>query len=208
MDAATMAAAKAMAGNQQGGGISSQQATQMQGQQKKQQQYEEQKKQMLVQCLAPEAREVSFQIVCVCPCTKSTPIHAVQWCPLQCTFFPADGVPLFLLSLFLLSSAFFLLFKSAVRHNWLSFTSLLVNDPFQRLATIRLVKPEKASGIEMRILQMAQKGQLRGQVSEGQLISMMEQLSEKAAENSKITFQRRKVAGWSDSEDDDDSDLL
>ena len=84
----------------------------------------------------------------------------------------------------------------------------MVNDPFQRLATIRLVKPEKASGIEMRILQMAQKGQLRGQVSEGQLISMMEQLSEKAAENSKITFQRRKVAGWSDSEDDDDSDLL
>jgi|TARA_B110000091_G_C13634826_1_gene398666 programmed cell death protein 5 len=77
------------------------------------------------------------------------------------------------------------------------------------LATIRIVKPDKAAGIEMRILQMAQKGQLRQQVSEQQLIGMMEQLSEAAAKNNKITFQRRKVAGWSDSEDDDDdSDLL
>jgi hypothetical protein len=79
----------------------------------------------------------------------------------------------------------------------------------KRLATIRIVKPDKAAGIEMRILQMAQKGQLRQQVSEQQLIGMMEQLSEAAAKNNKITFQRRKVAGWSDSEDDDDdSDLL
>jgi DNA-binding TFAR19-related protein (PDSD5 family) len=61
----------------------------------------------------------------------------------------------------------------------------------------------------MRILTMAQKGQLRGQVSENQLISMMEQLSKQAEKNSKITFQRRKVRGFSDSEDDDDdSDLL
>ena len=79
----------------------------------------------------------------------------------------------------------------------------------KRLATIRIVKPDKAAGIEMRILQMAQKGQLRQQVSEQQLIGMMEQLSEAAAKNNKVTFQRRKVAGWSDSEDDDDdSDLL
>ena len=88
----------------------------------------------------------------------------------------------------------------------LSFSLLLF---YQRLATIRLVKPEKASGIEMRLLKMAQNGQLRAQVSEGQLITMMEQLSEQAANASKVTFARRKVAGWSDSEDDDDdSDLL
>ena len=71
------------------------------------------------------------------------------------------------------------------------------------------MKPEKADNIESYLLQQAQSGKLRSQVQEGQLIEMMEQLSEQSKAASKVTFSRRKVnSGWSDSEDDDDSDLL
>jgi DNA-binding TFAR19-related protein (PDSD5 family) len=61
----------------------------------------------------------------------------------------------------------------------------------------------------MRLLKMAQQGQLRSQVGEKQLITMMEQIAEQQKNAGKITFARRKVAGWSDTEDDDDdSDLM
>ena len=76
------------------------------------------------------------------------------------------------------------------------------------MATIKLVKPEKAMQIEMQLLSMAQSGRLKSQVQESQLISMMEGMAAQAAKANKITFARRRNNGWSDEEDDDDSDLL
>ena len=71
------------------------------------------------------------------------------------------------------------------------------------------MKPEKADNIEAYLLKQAQSGKLRSQVQEAQLIEMMEQLSQQSQAASKVTFARRKVnSGWSDSEDDDDSDLM
>lgn len=60
----------------------------------------------------------------------------------------------------------------------------------------------------MNLLNMAQSGRLRSQVTEGQLVSMIEQMEKKKAETSKVTFQRRRVQGWSSDEDDDNDDDL
>lgn len=45
------------------------------------------------------------------------------------------------------------------------------------MARIALVKPEKAKGIEQLLMRMAQGGQLRGRVSEDQLIGVLNQVT-------------------------------
>ena len=84
--------------------------------------------------------------------------------------------------------------------------TLLSPEAKQRLASISLVKPEKARLVEENILRMAQQG-MRQQVSEQALISILNQLSQQQ-KDVKVSFQRRRT-GFSDDEDDDnDDDLL
>ncbi|CAE6413678.1 unnamed protein product, partial [Rhizoctonia solani] len=74
----------------------------------------------------------------------------------------------------------------------------------ERLARISLVRPALSGQIEQILLRMAQTGQLRGRVTEQQLIGLLEQAEEsqgKAAPK-KVVYQRRKEL------DDDDFDLL
>lgn len=87
---------------------------------------------------------------------------------------------------------------------------ILEPDAADRLARIRLVKQERASAVEDRLLMLAQSGQLRGKVSEDQLKDMLTRLS--AAEDAKrgtsssagrIVVDRRAKGGF----DDDDLDL-
>ncbi|KJR85478.1 programmed cell death protein 5 [Sporothrix schenckii 1099-18] len=87
---------------------------------------------------------------------------------------------------------------------------ILEPDAADRLARIRLVKEERASAVEDRLLMLAQSGQLRGKVSEDQLKDMLTRLS--AAEDAKrgtsssagrIVVDRRTKGGF----DDDDLDL-
>ncbi|CAK7239582.1 MAG: hypothetical protein STHCBS139747_001013 [Sporothrix thermara] len=87
---------------------------------------------------------------------------------------------------------------------------ILEPDAADRLARIRLVKQERASAVEDRLLMLAQSGQLRGKVSEDQLKDMLQRLS--AAEDAKrgtsssagrIVVERRAKGGF----DDDDLDL-
>lgn len=87
---------------------------------------------------------------------------------------------------------------------------ILEPDAADRLARIRLVKQERASAVEDRLLTLAQSGQLRGKVSEDQLKDMLTRLS--AAEDAKrgtsssagrIVVDRRAKGGF----DDDDLDL-
>ncbi|PCH38441.1 DNA-binding TFAR19-related protein [Wolfiporia cocos MD-104 SS10] len=77
----------------------------------------------------------------------------------------------------------------------------------ERLARIALVSPQRSQQIEGILLRMAQTGQLRGRVSEDQLIGLLEQAEEaqskSAPKKGSIVFQRRK--GGID--DDDDFDL-
>lgn len=45
------------------------------------------------------------------------------------------------------------------------------------MSRIALVRPERAKGIEQLLMRMAQGGQLRGKVSEDQLIGVLDQVS-------------------------------
>jgi len=84
--------------------------------------------------------------------------------------------------------------------------TVLDNSARERLARIALVSPQRSQQIEAILLRMAQTGQLRGRVTEGQLIDLLEQADEAqtktAKKTSTIVFQRRK-GGF----DDDDLDL-
>ncbi|KII89236.1 hypothetical protein PLICRDRAFT_601035 [Plicaturopsis crispa FD-325 SS-3] len=76
----------------------------------------------------------------------------------------------------------------------------------ERLARIALVSPERSRQIESILLRLAQSGQLRGRVSESQLIDLLEQAEEaqgKSVSTKKrtIVYQRRKDF------DDDDWDI-
>ncbi|KAI0261053.1 PDCD5-related protein [Gloeopeniophorella convolvens] len=75
----------------------------------------------------------------------------------------------------------------------------------ERLSRIALVSPARSTQIESILLRMAQTGQLRGRVSEQQLIDLLEQAEEaqlKTSAKGAIKFQRRV-----DLDDDDDFDL-
>ncbi|KAF9793306.1 DNA-binding TFAR19-related protein [Thelephora terrestris] len=74
----------------------------------------------------------------------------------------------------------------------------------ERLARISLVSPERSKQIEAILFRMAQTGQLRGKVTESQLIDLLEQAEEAHNKKAKgsIVFQRRK-----DLDDDFDFDL-
>ncbi|KAH9977351.1 PDCD5-related protein [Lactifluus volemus] len=74
----------------------------------------------------------------------------------------------------------------------------------ERLSRIALVSPSRSNQIESILLRMAQTGQLRGRVSEQQLIDLLEQADEaqkKASGQGTIVFQRRVDL------DDDDFDI-
>ncbi|CCM05052.1 uncharacterized protein FIBRA_07254 [Fibroporia radiculosa] len=74
----------------------------------------------------------------------------------------------------------------------------------ERLSRIALVSPQRSQQIETILLRMAQTGQLRGRVSEDQLIELLEQAEEAqskgAPKKGTIVFQRRK--GGIDDDDD------
>ncbi|KHN98676.1 DNA-binding TFAR19-related protein [Metarhizium album ARSEF 1941] len=70
-----------------------------------------------------------------------------------------------------------------------------------RLGRIRLVKEQRATDIENRLITLAQTGQLRQKVTEAQLKELLNAMAD-TKEEEKIVVSRRK--GW----DDDDDDLL
>ncbi|KAH6665864.1 PDCD5-related protein [Plectosphaerella plurivora] len=70
-----------------------------------------------------------------------------------------------------------------------------------RLGRIRLVKEERATEVENRLIMLAQSGQLRSKVTETQLKELLNAVAD-TKEAEKIVVSRRK--GW----DDDDDDLL
>lgn len=69
-----------------------------------------------------------------------------------------------------------------------------------RLNRIRLVKEQRATDMENRLIQLAQTGQLRQKVTETQLKELLNAVADNK-EPEKIVVSRRK--GWDDDEDDD-----
>ncbi|KAJ8522660.1 hypothetical protein ONZ45_g792 [Pleurotus djamor] len=84
--------------------------------------------------------------------------------------------------------------EEEMRRNVLS--TILEPDARERLSRIALVSAERSRQIEAIILRMAQSGQIRGRVTEAQLIDLLEQMEEaqgkSTAKQSKIVYQRRK----------------
>ncbi len=64
--------------------------------------------------------------------------------------------------------------------------------PIPPVANIALVKPDKARSVENMILSAAQRGAITEKVTEERLRGMLEQLSETASKQSKVTIQRRR----------------
>ncbi|BGP14392.1 hypothetical protein JCM10213_004514 [Rhodosporidiobolus nylandii] len=88
-------------------------------------------------------------------------------------------------------------------------SQILSPEARERLSRIRLVKPDRARAIEQLLMRMGQSGQLRGRVSEDQLIDVLDQVEamEKGQSGAggaqggkgKITFTRKSAY---DSDDD------
>ena len=68
----------------------------------------------------------------------------------------------------------------------------------ERINRIKLVKPEKVTGIEGSLIQMAQKGMIQVPVTEQTVIEMLEQMNSKGGNDSEIKFKR--VGGGIDDE--------
>ncbi|KAJ4416201.1 hypothetical protein N0V85_002387 [Neurospora sp. IMI 360204] len=78
---------------------------------------------------------------------------------------------------------------------------ILMPEAADRLGRIRLVKEERASDIENRLIMLAQTGQLRSKVTEEQLKELLNAMADNKEEE-KIVVTRRK--GWGLDDDDDD----
>jgi len=75
-------------------------------------------------------------------------------------------------------------------------TTVLDTAARERLSRIALVSPERSAQIESILLRMAQSGQLRGRVTEAQLIDLLDQMEEAQGKTQSkkptIIYQRRK----------------
>lgn len=69
-----------------------------------------------------------------------------------------------------------------------------------RLNSIALVKPEKAKMMESMLIQMARSGQIAGKLSESQLVSLLQEVSERTQKKTTVKFNRKRL---DDSDDDD-----
>lgn len=82
---------------------------------------------------------------------------------------------------------------------------VLTPDAREKLANIRLVKPDRAEKVENYVLGAAQSGQLGGKVTEEQLKDLLRNVTEKEQSKNKVTIMRRRPL-YDDEDDDDDDD--
>ncbi|KAK9479752.1 PDCD5-related protein [Lipomyces japonicus] len=77
----------------------------------------------------------------------------------------------------------------------------------ERLSRIRIVKQQKAKGVEDLLIQMARTGQIQNRVDEDELISLLDQISKQETKQNetKIVYQTRRYNAYDS--DDDDLDL-
>lgn len=85
-------------------------------------------------------------------------------------------------------------------------SQILHPEAADRLGRIRMVKEERATDVENRLIMLAQSGQLRQKVTEEQLKDLLNAVAENnSKKEEKIVINRRK--GWEDEDDDDLLDL-
>lgn len=81
---------------------------------------------------------------------------------------------------------------------------ILSAEALERLGRVKLVRQGKAEGLEVRLIQMAMKGELKSQITEAQLIQMLEAQTQQS--QPKVKIQRRRALD--DDDDDNDDDLM
>ncbi|KAI0563434.1 Double-stranded DNA-binding protein [Gracilaria domingensis] len=81
---------------------------------------------------------------------------------------------------------------------------IMTSDAREKLANIRLVKPERAQQVETYLINSAQGGQLRGKINEEQVKDILRSLTEQTQKRTKVTIMRRKPVFDEDDDDDDD----
>lgn len=74
----------------------------------------------------------------------------------------------------------------------------------EKIANIRLVKPERAAQVEALIINAARSGQLGSRVSEQQVKELLQQVTESTQKKTSVTIMRRRR--FDDDDDDDDDD--
>ncbi|KAG5295437.1 dsDNA-binding protein PDCD5 [Histoplasma ohiense] len=84
-------------------------------------------------------------------------------------------------------------------------SQILLPEAADRLGRIRLVKEERATDIENRLIMLARMGKLQAKVTEEQLKELLNAVAENKKEE-KIVINRRKD-GWDNDDDYDLSDL-
>ncbi len=66
-------------------------------------------------------------------------------------------------------------------------SQILTNEARQRLANVRMVRPELAEAIEIQLIQLAQSGRLNSKITDEQLKKTLKQISKRKREG-KISF--------------------
>ncbi|KAF9578524.1 Programmed cell death protein 5 [Lunasporangiospora selenospora] len=78
---------------------------------------------------------------------------------------------------------------------------ILDGEARERLSRIAMVKADKARAVEDLLIRMGQGGQLRGKITEKQLIELLENVNQQTENKTKIVYNRRR---YDDSDDDFD----
>lgn len=80
----------------------------------------------------------------------------------------------------------------------------MTSEAREKLANIRLVKPERATQVESLIISAAQSGQLGGRLTEDQLKDLLLKVTEQTQQKTSVTIMRRRRRFDEDDDDDDD----
>lgn len=87
----------------------------------------------------------------------------------------------------------------------LMLNQILTPEAREKLANIRLVKPDRAEQVESMVISAARSGQLGGRVTEEQLKDLLQTVVEQTQKKTSVTIVRRR-RGFDDDDDDDDDD--
>ena len=80
---------------------------------------------------------------------------------------------------------------------------ILTPEALERLGRVKIVKANKAEALEMKLIQMAMKGEIQKQINEDVIVNMLETAAAADAEKTKVKFKRRALDEDSDDNDDD-----
>lgn len=89
----------------------------------------------------------------------------------------------------------------------LMLNQITTSEAREKIANIRLVKPERAEQVESYIISAAQAGQIGQKITEEQVKDLLRKVTQQTQNQTKVTIVRRRTAFDDDDDDDDDDDF-